>query len=323
MNKFYVFCCCLMLFFVASTTRAYSVTCNGSLGNDLWPGASFRMDIKKLQSFLTKQGYPVPSTGNYAGQTLRALTAYQKEQGIFPTGGLGSMTRLLVNQKICNQPVPDFDAKEKTVTTTSGVLLPVPLVEQSYRLSCESASMEMVLRYRGISVTQKELMKEIGYAAPFVRRFENGKMVWGDPDLGFVGDEKGWVYLNRGFIDATGWGVNPPPVTRVMKTYLPNTYQKDDGKIEDIVAALQKGNPIIFWHRRDDMIQEWLTITTPTGKVIPYTANHVAVVVGYDTGSDGKRWFWINDPTYGRLHIPEETFVRWWSGWFNKMVVSG
>ncbi len=323
MNKFYAFCCCLMLFFVASTTYAYSISCTGSLGNDLWPGASFRTDIKKLQSFLTKQGYPVPSTGNYAGQTLRALTAYQNDQGIFATGGLGSMTRLLVNQKICNKPVADFDAKEKIVATTNGVLLAVPLVEQSYRLSCESASMEMVLRYRGIAATQKELMKEIGYATPFVRRFENGKMVWGDPDLGFVGDEKGWVYLNRGFIDATGWGVNPPPVARVMKTYLPNTFQKDDGKIEDIVIALQKGNPVIFWHRRDDMIQEWLTITTPAGKVIPYTANHVAVVVGYDTGTDGKLWFWINDPTYGRLHIPEETLVRWWSGWFNKMVVSG
>lgn len=309
----------------AFSVRAYSVTCDNSIKSELWPYTTNRTEVKKLQIFLSERGYPVSITGWYSHQTVRALQAYQRSHSILPSGALGAMTRLKINQEICQAPVALFDPSEKTNTPVKqGILLDVPLIEQSYRLTCEAASMEMLLKFRGMRKTQTELMKLIGYATPYAKYLSGKTLIWGDPDLGFVGDEKGVMYTAaEGFRGATGWGVNPPPVLRVLKTFLPATTSKDQATIQDVIAALDAHKPVIFWHKRDDMIMETIQFMTPAGKNISFTSNHVAVIVGYDTDDKGQRSFIVNDPTFGRIVLDEETFLRWWGRWDNKMVISG
>ncbi len=318
----------LLFFSIVCTPNqiyAYSISCEESIKNELWPHIKMSTEVRKLQSFLTQLGYKTPNTGFYGNQTTQSLRQYQANNGIFPTGVLGSMTRLLINQDLCNTPVEKFDPQQyPVVKPMDGVLLSVPLVEQSYRLSCEAASMEMVLRYYNHVANQSELMKKIGYADPYIKKYSDNVLIWGDPDIGFVGDEKGYIWIpTLGLHGATGWGVNPGPVARVLKAFLPQTLIPTNPAISDIITALENQKPVIFWHKRDDMYEDTIVYMTPLGKSIDFTSNHVSVIVGYEKKNDGKRYFWINDPTYGRLHIDEETLVRWWKRQDYKLVIAG
>jgi uncharacterized protein YvpB len=124
-------------------------------------------------------------------------------------------------------------------------------------------------------------------------------------------------------MERQGGSVNPGPVARVLKTFLPQTSIPTKPTVSDIITALENQKPVIFWHKRDDMYEDTLVYMTPLGKSIDFTSNHVSVIVGYEKKSDEKLYFWINDPTFGRLHLDEETFIRWWERQDYKMIVVG
>jgi uncharacterized protein YvpB len=146
-------------------------------------------------------------------------------------------------------------------------------------------------------------------------------MVWGDPDIGFVGNEKGHVFVYpKGILGATGWGVNEGPVAMMLKKFLPNSFSKKDASVQDIVQALDNQNPVIVWFKEDAMQSQTESYTTPLGKTVTFTTNHVALIVGYRT-NNGNTEYLLNDPAYGRRSINETDLIRFWDRMDNRMVV--
>lgn len=203
-------------------------------------------------------------------------------------------------------------------------VLDIKLIRQDYPLSCESASLQMALKYYNIEVSQDKLLEQIGTSDPKEIVEKDGKIYWGDPNLGFVGDVKGWFYGNKNGQTSlkygTGWGVFNGPVLKVAKSYRPNSYLVDNGKIEQVNSAIEKNNPVLFWHRRDDIHQEKIQITTNQGRKIDYQQMHVALVYGFYE-KDGVVMYKINDPFFGQYEIDQEGFARIWGRHDNQMVV--
>lgn len=220
---------------------------------------------------------------------------------------------------------------DQTMSTQSSFqtqkTLAIPYIKQDYRLSCEAASLQMILSYRGISKTQDELMEQIGYSEPKVMQEVNGKLIWGDPKIGFVGDVKGSFTGEKdgkkSLRYATGWGVKPGPVARVAKQYFPESKEVVGGTLDQVVQSLNQDKPIIWWHRRDDIQKEKITYYTPAGKAVEYEQNHVAVISSYKLDEDKKFIFHILDPFYGEYDIKQDDFLRLWARHSNQMVIVG
>jgi len=203
-------------------------------------------------------------------------------------------------------------------------ILDIDYIKQIYPLSCEAASLQMALKYYKIDVDQDKILQQVGYSEPKELTEQNGKYIWGDPDLGFVGDPKGWFFNTKDGQEslkyASGWGVNNGPILKVAKLYRPNSYLVNNGTIDQVKTALNTNNPVIWWHRRDDIFQEKLQITTPKGRVIEYQQMHVAVVFGYYQ-KDGATYYKINDPYFGPYDLDETSFLRYWQRHDNQLVV--
>jgi uncharacterized protein YvpB len=208
-----------------------------------------------------------------------------------------------------NIPIPTLPkAKPKE---TKSVKLLVPFYRQIYTLSCEMASLQMALEAKGIKKTQDELISLIGNSNPRESYIKNGEMIWGDPDIGFVGDING--KFSTGDFDlrtATGWGVANIPVGRTAKMFLPKSEAYAGFTTKQIKTELENGNPVIFWHKQDSFSTATIYYKTETGKEIKFTRDHVAVVTGYKV-IEGVNYFMINDPQYGVYTISEKTLARW------------
>ena len=85
-------------------------------------------------------------------------------------------------------------------------VLPVAYSNQQYTLSCEAASLEMAMRYRGHNISEDQILDKLGTSDPYAKRWENGRMIWGDPDQAFVGNVRGSI--SGPLSNWTGWGVN-------------------------------------------------------------------------------------------------------------------
>jgi uncharacterized protein YvpB len=182
----------------------------------------------------------------------------------------------------------------------------------------------MALKYYKIDVSQDKLLEQIGTSEPLKLTQKDDNYYWGDPNFGFVGDPKGWFTgAKNGETSlkyATGWGVFNGPILKVAKTYRPNSYLVNNGTVDQIKTALDKNNPVIWWHRRDDIHQEKLQIITNTGSKIDYEQMHVAVVTGYYQ-KDGVTFYKINDPFFNPYDISEADFIRYWARHDGQMVV--
>jgi uncharacterized protein YvpB len=191
------------------------------------------------------------------------------------------------------------------------VILDVSLKHQAYTLSCEAASLQMILAYKGISKTQDELLADIGVSEPYKSYTDaEGMMIWGDPNLGFVGNVKGlFSSADRGMRGATGWGVNKDPIARVAQHYFPNSVALTGYTPDDVLKELDAKNPVIFWHVPDSYGDGAITYKTPAGKLIKFFRNHVAVISGYKI-ENGEVSFYISDPLYGEYYLRKSTLAR-------------
>lgn len=213
-------------------------------------------------------------------------------------------------------------ALDTKVELKDSVLLDIPLVYQKYNLNCEATSLAMALNYRGIKITQEEVFTKIGYAEPFKKIRKDGKIIWGDPDLGFVGNERGYLFTTQtGLAGGNGWGVNNGPVAKAAEIYRPGSIEKDGATIEDLKQALSQDKPVIFWHARDDARQEVLTYFTPEGKEVKQFQNHVNLLIGYKTDSKGNTIYTFNDPIYGVIKLTEKELIKEWARFNNEIVV--
>lgn len=173
-------------------------------------------------------------------------------------------------------------ATEESVTT-----LNVPLDFQDRALSCEAASLKMALAYKGINVSEDQIMSHIGYD-PTLR--QNG--VWGDPDAAFVGSIDGQQ-------NTTGYGVNAIPIAKAA-----NNYRRAEAftgwSISRLAQEIAANNPVVIWGVLGSAYRDpWVT---PSGKTVQaWKGEHARTVIGF-TGKPAKpRLFIINDPVAGRI----------------------
>ncbi|MDO8462760.1 MAG: C39 family peptidase [bacterium] len=173
---------------------------------------------------------------------------------------------------------------------------------QDHALTCEVAVLKMVLAYRGIAVTEDELLERVGYD-PTPSTWANGIRTWGDPDEAFVG-------ARDGIMGETGYGVHAGPIGRVAGTYR-RAEVIEGGTAATLVTALSGGNPVIIWgvngRGRD------LTWRTLSGRIVhAVDGEHTRVVVGYTGSSDAVEGFHVMDPIYGEQYWELDEFLENW-----------
>jgi uncharacterized protein YvpB len=186
------------------------------------------------------------------------------------------------------------------------VLLDVPIIQQLPELprGCEVTSLAMLLQDAGVRVDKMTLAKQIKKdPTPFQRR--NGKVYFGNPNDGFVGD----MYS----LTTPGLGVYHKPIKQLADTYLSNQIIDLTGSdFSELQKYLSKGSPIwvitnsTFKKLPASAFREW---DTPSGPIQVTYYEHSVVITGYD-----HDYIYFNDPLSGEKNkkAPKAEFLDAW-----------
>lgn len=171
------------------------------------------------------------------------------------------------------------------------VLLNAPLIKQMPQLprGCEVTSLAMMLNYAGVKADKMKLAREVKKdTTPYQKK--NGKIYFGNPYNGFVGD----MYTFK----KPGFGVYHGPIAQLANKYLPNRIINLTGKsFESIYPYLDKGTPVwVITNTRFNTLPAsyFQTWETPTGKVRITYKEHSVLITGYD-----NQYIYFNDPLSG------------------------
>ncbi|MEH7075106.1 C39 family peptidase [Neobacillus drentensis] len=185
-------------------------------------------------------------------------------------------------------------------------ILNVPIVKQMPELprGCEVTSLTMLLKYTGIKANKMTLAKQVKKdPAKLVRK--NGKIYFGHPNYGFVG--------NMYTFNKPGWGVFNKPIEALAEKYKPNRIKNLTGKpFETILSYVSAGHPVWIintsWFSRVPN-SYWQTWYTSHGTVRITYKEHSVVITGYDS-----KYVYFNDPLDGTKNKkrPIKSFVEGW-----------
>lgn len=189
------------------------------------------------------------------------------------------------------------------------VKLDVPFHRQEHALSCEVAALQMALEYYGVPVTESELID----ALPFATRAPRGRNnVWGDPNLGFVGNIDG-------ISPKTGYGVYEKPIAALAQKYRPARVLTD-ATLTALLQEVTRQHPVIVWGTlasgRDT---SWVT---PEGNPVKaIVGEHARVVIGFFGTIEDPTRIMLLDPIYGTITMTRQKFLQHWGLLGNKAVV--
>ena len=116
----------------------------------------------------------------------------------------------------------------------ASVRLPVKYHKQERELSCETAALTMVLDFFGLAVTEQEVIRKMP-----VDSTPRHDGIWGDPDLGFVGDIDG-------VMGKTGYGIHWNALARVASNWK-KTVVLEKGSLSELISNLDQRRPVITW----------------------------------------------------------------------------
>jgi uncharacterized protein YvpB len=161
---------------------------------------------------------------------------------------------------------------ERAITLPVGVAavnLTLPAVRQVYRNDCEATALSMAL---GGTVPQLRLQSLLPVAHPYLPVEGAQGMVWGDPELGFVGDVRGG-----------GYGVYDRPVLALARRYDRGAENLTGTPVARVVAAVQQGRPVVAWIQFGaDAPRTW---RSPAGVVVQANgAEHAVTLTGWQAG---------------------------------------
>lgn len=177
-------------------------------------------------------------------------------------------------------------------TTTYRIIkLGVPYFRQAYALSCEEASLRMALAYRGINVSDYDILVKVGYN-PRPRDLATNS--WDNPYQMYVGDVNG----NMG---TTGWGTYGPPIAAAAQSFGRNTSYISGISVNQIAQAIYDDDPVVIWgivgsSARSD---SW---NTSSGIVQAPRNTHVRTVYGVAGSVNNPIGFYVHDPLHGDLY---------------------
>jgi len=181
----------------------------------------------------------------------------------------------------------------------SDVALNVPTHIQERGLSCEVAALKMALMYKGVNVSENELMVHVGYDST-----PHSGDTWGNPHQAFVGDIDGRQ-------PTTGYGVYWEPIARAASNYRQAEYFVN-GTVQKLVEEILNGNPVVVWgNAASGRRVDWYA---PNGELIKaISGEHTLTVKGFYGPQDNPTHIVYNDPHSGEVVQEVEDFNYQWS----------
>ncbi|WP_339162067.1 C39 family peptidase [Siminovitchia sp. FSL H7-0308] len=186
------------------------------------------------------------------------------------------------------------------------VLIDAPVVNQMPELprGCEVTALSMLLESAGVSTDKMKLAKEIK-KDPTPRTVKNGKVYFGNPNEGFVG--------NMYTFSEPGLGVYHGPIMELGEKYLPGKMVNLTGQsFEELKIPLSTGRPVWViinaeYRELDDSYFE--TWETKSGPVKITMKEHSVLITGYD-----EKYVYFNDPLTGKKNkkAPIRDFEKSW-----------
>ncbi|MCM3708178.1 MULTISPECIES: C39 family peptidase [Cytobacillus] len=185
-------------------------------------------------------------------------------------------------------------------------IIDAPAINQFPELprGCEVTSLSMLLYHAGIQADKLTLAKEIK-KSPEPYRVEDGKIYFGHPNEGFIGD----MYS----FDNPGLGVYHKPIQELAEKYMPGSIEDLTGSdFEDLKIHLSDGRPVwiiintAYKQLSEDFFQTW---HTPSGKIQITYKEHSVLLTGYD-----QEFMYFNDPLTGEKNkkAPINAFENAW-----------
>lgn len=198
-----------------------------------------------------------------------------------------------------------FKIPEKKIT----VKLNVPYHRQEHALSCEIAALKMALNFYGVKISESELLAELAYDTKLPRSKDN---IWGDPDLGFVGN------IN-GNIPNQGYGVYEQPIADIASKFRKSKALKN-GSLSNILTEVAEKHPVIVWGTLAS--GKDISWKTKEGKFIKAIyGEHTRVVIGFSGTVSNPKYIIFRDPIYGTITMTKKEFLKDWALLGNKAVV--
>ncbi|ONI37526.1 hypothetical protein AN639_03790 [Candidatus Epulonipiscium fishelsonii] len=190
----------------------------------------------------------------------------------------------------------------------------VPHIKQLPELGrgCEVTSLAMLLNYHGINVSKMTLAEEIKKDNTSHSVDEHGRMHFGNPYDGFVGD----MYN----LQNEGYGVYHGPITDLANQYA-TAVDLTGIEFEELLEFVSRGYPILvitnasYKYLPEHEFELW---HTPTGVVKVTWRMHSVVINGYT-----EKNIIINDPLYytGNRQLNLQDFKEAWEQMGNQAVM--
>ncbi len=177
----------------------------------------------------------------------------------------------------------------------------VPLVKQALPDNCETASLAMLLAYRGKHTGQLALQRRVAHSPPLDPTVAaDGSEVWGDPSRGFVGRADGGG-------PAGGFGVYQGPIRALAGREGVTLRDLTGTQPEAVYRTLLRGHPVLAWVAL--AAGPYATWQTPAGRTVHINwGEHALVLTG--VGPDRVR---VNEPLAGvRETWSREEFESAW-----------
>ncbi len=184
------------------------------------------------------------------------------------------------------------------------IKLPIAFHRQEHSLSCEIAALKMALNFKGIKVTESDLLAQLPFDQTPKSGLPGQRSVWGDPDQGFVGDINGKM-------PATGYGVHWGPINHLASQYRPSEIIVGWSPTQ-IAQELMGGNPVIMWGVAGNRPRR-IYWNTPDGKLVRAAIiEHTRVITGFSGPVDKPSGFYTMDPVYREIYYPVGKFYANW-----------
>lgn len=172
-------------------------------------------------------------------------------------------------------------------TSPKEVILTVPYYRQQTNFTCNIAAARMLLAYRNIQTTEKDLIHAIGLG---------GKRGSGNPSTGYIDD----------------YGTYWPAVLRGITTHRA-ARMITSGSLADILKEIDKGNPVMTWGQNGWSDPHDISWTATDGTFIKaINGMHSTVVRGYRGSVENPTLIYVNDPWRGQYTLEPNEFMRRW-----------
>ena len=178
----------------------------------------------------------------------------------------------------------DVVAPELSVASSASL----PILKQALRNNCETAALSILLAARGVRRRQLDLQRQLPRSGPLdPGRTPSGGLLWGDPDLGYVGRADGGG-------SAGGYGTYEGPLRRLAARHGVVLDDIGGGSARRIYRRLLAGRPVLVWiGLTEGPYERW---RTPEGKTVEANfGEHTVVLSGLRGGQ-----LLVNDPLDGR-----------------------